>query len=286
LAELFSLRACLEIANQAKREQIIPARTRLYVGDIIAISRLAGKGTAKGADMHLLVRDENEHFRVAGVVEVKSYACSESRMRKQIASHLSRILSGLVICGTECQPSRISIGTGQRRPAIRVMVTPSTWKLPRTFRFEDKGEESFLHVDELRSPLPHDDVKRVADHEWRVVLRWSQEALAATAYEMTFWYMAKVGEVIYANGVPEYWSGMTPSQAGQNAAKMMLYYAILRARTRYESQRAIALYNAYGFGYALGANFMDINGRREVLFFEDLREILAKGRTKHGCRIG
>jgi hypothetical protein len=62
---------------------------------------------------------------------------------------------------------------------------------------------------------------------------------------MTFWYMEKIGEVIYSKFVPKGWEEMTPAEAGRNAAKMMLYYAILRCRTMREEQRAIALYNSY-----------------------------------------
>jgi hypothetical protein len=97
--------------------------------------------------------------------------------------------------------------------------------------------------------------------------------------------MEKFGEVRYAGGVPPYWAGMTPAEAGRNAAKVMLYSAILRARTRAEDSCAVALYNSYGFGPALGMNFRDARGRREMLWFEDLREILATGRTKRNCRI-
>jgi hypothetical protein len=47
---------------------------------------------------------------------------------------------------------------------------------------------------------------------------------------MTFWYMGKVGEAIYSHGVPKEWAEMTPAEAGCNAIKMMLYYAIRRCR--------------------------------------------------------
>jgi hypothetical protein len=65
----------------------------------------------------------------------------------------------------------------------------------------------------------------------------------------------------------------------------MLYYAILRCRTPRENQRTIALYNTYGFGYALGMSFRNAEGRREMLWPQDLDEILQSGKTKHGCRI-
>ena len=50
-------------------------------------------------------------------------------------------------------------------------------------------------------------------------------------------------------------------------------------------QKAIALYNIYSFGYALGMNFRNKAGRREMLWPEDLDEIAAKGCNKDGCRI-
>ncbi len=80
--------------------------------------------------------------------------------------------------------------------------------------------------------------------------------------------------------MPREWSEKTAKQAAQNAVKMMLYYAILRARSVREASRATALYNSYGFGYALGSNFVSRHGRRELLFFEDLHEILATGRSR------
>jgi hypothetical protein len=121
--------------------------------------------------------------------------------------------------------------------------------------------------------------------EWQVTLRWSKEALNAAAYGMTFWFMEKVGEVVYSRGVPKNWEEMTPAEAGQNAAKMMLYYAILRCRTARENQRAIALYNSYCFGYALGMNFRNPRGKREMLWPQDLDEILKDGQNRDGCKI-
>ena len=111
-------------------------------------------------------------------------------------------------------------------------------------------------------PMDGDWIARSGEREWHVRLRWSDEALAAAAYEMTFWYMASVGESVFRDGVPGSAGGTTPAEAGRNAAKRALYYAGIRARSLRERQRAIALYNAYGWGYALGANFVDKRGRR------------------------
>ena len=130
-----------------------------------------------------------------------------------------------------------------------------------------------------------DEIKQVGDNEWRITLRWSKEALAEAAYEMTFWYMEKIGEIIYSKSLPKGWEKMTPAEAGRNAAKMMLYYAILRCRSIREEQRAIALYNSYGYGYALGMNYKNAEGRREMLWPQDLDEILSAGKTKNGCTL-
>jgi len=140
------------------------------------------------------------------------------------------------------------------------------------------------------------------DTHWRVELRWSREALAAVACEMTFWFMSKMGELIYKDGVPPEWSEMSPAEAGYNSAKEKLYHAIrpyavkeaaskepgkprLTRKEVLEMQRTIALYNCYSFGYMLGMNFKNPQGRREMLWPGDLDEILAKGQTEQGGRI-
>ena len=138
------------------------------------------------------------------------------------------------------------------------------------------------------SKTPNEGPKLVqtGENERRITLGWSHEALAEAAYEMTFWYMGKVGERIFSERKPKEWSEMTPSEVGRNAIKMMLYYAILRCRTLWEFRRAVELHNVYGFGYTLGKSFRDKNGRRDMLWAEDLEEIAATGITKHGKTIG
>jgi hypothetical protein len=150
-----------------------------------------------------------------------------------------------------------------------------------TYWFEEHDGSSFLRVEPAIPPVAQDRVESLGPDRCKVTLRWSEEALADAAYAMTFWYMGELGRLLYTGrDLPKEWSGMSPEEAGQNAVTMMLYYAPLRARTRWESSRATALYNSYGFGYALGSSFVDRKGRREVLFYEDLHEILATGRSR------
>ena len=179
------------------------------------------------------------------------------------------------------------MGCGPKTSILRITVQPSDWRPPRTFRFENTERGRLLRVDETVTPPEDDQVTNLGDDRWHIILKPSKEAIAQAAYEMTFWYMEKVGEIIYSDpdAMPKGWQEMTPAEAGRNAAKMMLYYAILRCRTPRENQRAIALYNTYGFGYALGMSFRNAEGRREMLWPQDPDEILHSGKTKHGCRI-
>lgn len=287
LTELLAVSPCLNILRQLQAEKRLPREARLYVGDAVWSASRKGTGFAKGADFHILAEHHstkiNPSVVVFGVAEVKSYFCSPKLLRQQLNQHFDRAPRGLRIGRVEYLPNQISIGAG-RQPA-RINVMPARWTLPRTFHFEQKAGRKFLHVDFPVPPNSKDLENRAGPMEWNVTLRWSKEALNAAAYGMTFWFMEKVGEILYSNGVPKDWSEMTPVEAGQNAAKMMLYYAILRCRTARENQRAIALYNSYSFGCALGMNFRNPKGRREMLWPQDLDEILVNGQNKEGCKI-
>jgi len=286
VTELLASNACMRLMQYLQRNGDLPANARLYVGDSVGVHRPNGKGVLKGGDLHILV-DEGEAggdagITVAGVVEVKSYIPSQNRLREQLDRHVRRVASGLRVDGVDYSAKNVNVGYGPRRRVTHITVVPSDWKLPRSFRFEVLESGHMLRV-EPGIPRKDDEITQNRDDEWRITLKWSKESLAQAAFEMTFWYMEKVGEVIYSESVPSAWKNMTPAEAGRNAAKMMLYYALLRCSTGREQQRAIALYNSYCFGYALGMNFRNAKGRREMLWVEDLDEILTAGKTKHGC---
>jgi hypothetical protein len=289
ITELLAAAPCMWILKKMQKEHYLPPSAKLYAGDSVLVARRKGRGFAKGADLHFLCEHcssrGNRSLVVNGVVEVKSYYCSPKRLKKQLDKHLARAQRGLRIREIEYTTNHITIGNDRRGKAIRVGILPAHWLLPRTFRFEPKGDNRFLSVDEGHPHETENKITRVAEDYWQVVLRWSKEAISEAAYELTFWYMEKVGEVIYASGVPKEWSEMSPAEAGRNAAKMMLYYAIRRCRTKREEQRAIALYNSYCFGYALGMNYRNSKGHREMLWPVDLDEILVNGCTKHGNRF-
>ncbi len=284
---LWGPRACVQLAAQLRRRRRLPAGARWYVGDAVRVPSARGRAAAKAADLHLLIRDDasDNRITVAGVAEVKSYRRRQKQVTGQLDKHVQRLAHGLCVCGQSFPPGSVRLLRRDHEGLIRVRVVPDDWKLPRTFRFEPTKSGRALIVDDAPPVTKVDSIKQVGPDEWRVTLRWSAEALASAAYEMTFWYMAKVGEVAYASGdMPADWD-MTPAQAGRNAAKMMLYYALLRCAHGPQEQRAIALYNAYSFGYSLGMNFRDAMGRREMLWPQDLHEIAKAGRTRSGSRI-
>ncbi len=289
VTELLAAKACLRLQEQLQQHGELPPNARLYVGDAVCVHPARGKGLLKGADLYILIEecrpDAALNIAVAGVTEVKSYIRSESRLGEQLDQHLRRATLGLWVAGVDYPAEAVKVGYGKDRRGIRIAVLPSDWKLPRSFQFEDSENGRLLNVDRGEPPRKDDEITHIGDNGWRIVLRWSKEALAEAAYEMTFWYMEKIGEVIYSKSVPKDWGAMTPAEAGRNAAKMMLYYAILRCRTIREEQRAVALYNSYGYGYALGMNYKNAEGRREMLWPQDLHEILSAGKTKRGCSL-
>jgi CxxC-x17-CxxC domain-containing protein len=297
LAEMLATEPCLHIVRELQAEKRLPREARLYVGDAVWAASREGEGFAKGADLHILTARRSPKtspsVAIGGVAEVKSYICRPEVVRRQLDRHIVRAQRGLRVGELVYAPEQITVGWKGGREAVRIAVLPAKWKLPRTFSFKHTGGRKFLQVKPGVPknwqpgvlPDPADSVERVGPLEWRVTLCWSKEALDAAAYEMTFWYMEKVGEVLYSNGVPKGWERMTPAEAGQNAAKMMLYYAILRCRTVRENHCAIALYNSYSFGCALGMNFRNAKGQRQMLWPQDLDEILATGQNKDGCKI-
>ncbi|MCX6865250.1 MAG: hypothetical protein NTV46_03340 [Verrucomicrobia bacterium] len=304
VTELLAAAACLRLMRDPRLG--LPAGARLYVGDTVMVPRKSGKGQLKAADLHVLLINEKPEapsVTVAGVVEVKSGRVSAHAMERQIEQHIRRARQALRISGMDYPGGTIRIGHGPAARILRITVQPSNWLLPRTLRFECVGENRQLVLDPAISPWDGDQFIPMGDDRWHIALRWSMEAITAAAYEMTFWFMEKVGESLFTqeNGqpspLPPEWADMDAAEAGRNAVKMMLYDTILHypgkrdesnPLTRKEAHvlnRAIALYNCYGFGYALGMNFRNKEGRREMLWPQDLDEIAEKGCTEAECRI-
>lgn len=289
IAELLAAKPCMELMRRLQSNNELPKNTRLFIGDSVKVHAKKGKQLSKGADLYFILeelfKDSLTIISILGVVEVKSYNCSEKQIKKQLNRHLESVKRGLRISNVDYPSDQVNIGYEKDPYVLQISVLPSSWKLSRSFQFVDSEGGRLLKVGKDIPLRKYDESIQTGENEWRITLEWSNEALAEAAYEMTFWYMEKIGEVIYTKTVPKGWEGMTQAEAGRNAVKMMLYYAILRCRNKLEEQRAIALYNCYSYGYALGMNFKNKEGKRKMLWPEDLVEILAFGKTKSGCII-
>ncbi len=296
LAELVAAAPAVHLLRRLQQGGAISRNANLYIGDAVMAPQTNGRGRAKAGDVHVLERslseDGAEAVKVCAVGEIKSHRDGESKVHHQLKQHLARCQHGLTVEGKSFPPDRITVDPDQT-PSF--WVVPASWKLPREFRFEERGGRTLLHVEPSKDPTGKEKIDRTATGRWRITVRWSHEALAAAAFDLTFWYMERVGEAAFTTAGANPWPEMTPAEAGRNAATSALYYAIRRSEARYEAEpnkknrhersRAIALYNMYGFGYALGMNFYDAKRRRKMLWVQDLREILANGTTADGYRI-
>jgi len=279
LAEVLSLGTASRILSDLSSRGVVPTSTRLYVGD--AAVPVSSRGRAKGADLHYLATDTSPAV-LAGVGEVKSFPTTPARLAKQLSSHTSRALQQLEYRESPTSPTFRVAPTARTTGVFRVSACPSRWKLSREYRFEESEGRSFLIQAPLPS-IPDDCVTEIGEHR-HIELGWSHEALAAEAYGLTYWYMEQLGTDLFAEHASP-WPEMNPEESGVNAAKQSLYYAILRSTNRQAEQRAIALYNAYGFGYALGSNYKDRKGHRRMLWPEDLRELLGGRSVGRECWI-
>jgi hypothetical protein len=93
VAELLASKACLHLMKRLQEDSELPGNARLYVGDSVGIRGVKGKGLFKGADLHIMIEERNPDtasiITVAGLVEVKSYILSQSRLCKQLDRHLA-----------------------------------------------------------------------------------------------------------------------------------------------------------------------------------------------------
>ena len=263
LAELLAVGPCVRLFEDLRRSGRLPADARIYVGDATLLKAGASERWAKGMDVAVLHATPSGLTRVAGVAEVKSYALTQKRLEGQIGRQLRRARRGILICDANGACDERTVETDSFDSCIRIGIVPAKWRLPRRFRLDGPDGEQGLFVERPVPPKSEDSFVQVGAASWRGTLRWSHEALASAAFEMTFWLMGKIGALAYVDNRPKEWADMSPEACGRNAAKMMLYYAILCSRTPKEERPAIALYNAYGFGYALGTSFKTQRGNEK-----------------------
>lgn len=274
LAELLSIKPCLELVYQLQNEGQLPKGINLYWGDMVQ-ARHQTRGISgepnekwgsfiKGPD-GLIIEQISSHanpdkvLKIHGVIEVKSRSLSKKNVLAQIERHISRLNGGVKLSGVIWPPTQINFSK-----MIRIIVEPSTWKLNRDWISikTDRGREIILSEP---SKLPiQTRIEKLQSNFWRIQLAWSEELLNHTAYETTFWYWYQVGRSVYSGkSMPKGWEHLSPEEAGYNAIIMMLYYMPLRYISKRHQRLAIKLYNVYSFGYPLAAE------SREMLWPED-----------------
>lgn len=283
LAELLGVQPCLELMEKLKKENRLPGGLHVYWGDALReYTRIAGKNDqndtrwyrpTKGADGLLVehirgpVTGSMEKVKVHGIVEIKSMKVSIRKISEQIDRHARRLSGGLELLKYKFPGEKVEIVDPG---LIKIMIVPSNWKLSREFHFEDDNDGSQKMVfPEPSPPKINNKIEELEHGFFRIILVWSKEVLEQAGYEMTYGYMAEVGEHVYSNpekDLPEAWKGMSPAEAGYNAIKQMLYYMPLRGRflSKRKTNLAVRLYNVYSFGYPLGID------SKKMLWPEDI----------------
>jgi len=276
LAELLALEPCIKLINQLIHDGKLPTNIELYWGETIQERRNIGVSYkkdvvkwgnfTKGAD-GILSEKISEYknksldtIKIRGIVEVKSMSISSNKVLYQINKHFIRLNGGVKLMEREWPATDqlfVPLETNDKSaPSVfRVMVIPSTWKLSREWKSVKTDKARIIEFPAPSEPPVQTKFEEIKPNFWRITLAWSEEILSQAAYEMTFWYMSQVGEYIYTKKtLPKEWQYMTPSQAGYNAIKMMLYYIPLRYISRRQVRLATRLYNVYSFGYPLGVD--------------------------------
>jgi hypothetical protein len=151
------------------------------------------------------------------------------------------------------------------KDVVKIFIVPSSWTLSRKFEFKEEGDKQVMIPPPLDIPPVFTTTNELTPNTWKIELSWSREAIEQAAFEMTYWYMSKVGASIFKNiPLPKGWEDMSPEEAGYNAIRMMLYYTPLRPISRLVETKATKLYNVYCFGYPIGVD------SKSMLWTEDL----------------
>lgn len=254
LAEIVALDPVLTLIERLTTDKVVPHEVHLYWGECVHERSVRNDSPSpawrKGADGVVASRAAGRGLTVHAVIEVKSMPRSWTTIARQVDGHVARLQAGVRLCGEEWAPERIESGSGE---PVRIMVRPSLWKLDRAWRSEVTPQGTrLLHSAPRSAPPVTSHLVEVGPRTWAITLDWSAEALAEAAYEMTLWFMAHVGTYVYERkALPVAWRAMSHDDAGRNAVRQALYYALDADLSRRQRLHALRLYNIYGFGYPL-----------------------------------
>jgi hypothetical protein len=280
VGELLAAGQVARLFRGFERQGRLPKGCRIGAGDRVSTSQQHGKGKLKGPDF--LAFSADGAMTAHGIAEVKSYKKRHSKLFEQIGGQVARMRSGISLGDSSFRGAHVAPGF------VRVAVLPADWKLPRGFRLETEEGRTWFVPDAAIPSRSDEAVIELDMASFAVTLSWSREALAEAGMALTMCYMQQVGEAIYRGGVPREWAGMSPAEAGDNAARMVLHQAVIyfvdavRASTqgsaeakrlRLAASTATLLYNTYCFGYAIAKAHGYRRRRPRMLFYEDLVEL-------------
>jgi|GEM_PF-2921737 len=136
LAELLACRPVARLVSDLQALGHLPESTRLFVGDAVKAPASRTGQFVPAADFHLLSGpcgpSQTGLVDLLGVGEVKSYALSRRRLRRQIRRHLERAAHGLRLPSATIPARRIRVAGPDGRLPLRIGIVPGSWKLPRT----------------------------------------------------------------------------------------------------------------------------------------------------------
>ncbi len=269
LGELLAMKPVIDLVHSLQQTTSLPKDLQIFWGDMIKVRSKQRKGSmkpghyVKGAD-GLLVQKMNNSIIVHGVVEVKSKPAGKDAV-DQLNKHCSNLERGLKLETTEYPADSIKISESG---LVKILVMSSDWELNRELVPNDKTDlrSTIVYIDPYGKPQDT-QVNKTEPDMWKIILGWSREAIEQAAYEMTFYYMAELGERVFTeNPKPKDWADMSPENAGMNAIKEMLYSLPLRPLTDTQVWLAAQIYNIYSFGYPLG---LDHGRKYEMLWWEN-----------------
>ncbi len=278
VGELLALAPCSELVETLRDRGDLNGGTVLHWGTTIRqrqARRMRGgleerqwTGYAWGAD-GLLSRTADVSgstgetgLIVDGIVEVKSGEASPAEIDDQIESHLARMEGGLELEGAIWSGNQIRLAA----KLVRIAVRSSRWRVSRHRRepglraqplrraiFRPNRAPEVFDIGQAVPPTVHPEIRERRARHWLIELNWSVQALREAAFEMSLWYMGRIGARMLADRPATPRSNLTAEERGINRVKEALRSATLRPLTQKQDAKTVFLYNAYCYGFAAAA---------------------------------
>lgn len=282
LAELLSIKPCLELLKKLKKNNKVSKGVELILGNEIKEKCILKKKRniwgyyLKGADGLFVEKkikgiENNNRISVCGIIEIKSMYRSKKAMLCQVENHIKRLNGGIKINNIEYflngihpkNPSKPCVNS--KNKYIKILILPNQNNILIDYSIKESENGHIIETNENKNSSIYDIIEEIDKDVWKITLNWSEEYLEKAAYEMAGWYMSEIGEAIFEKKViPKEWKNMTGREIGLNNIKMMLYYTLLCEISVENERTANKLYNIFSFGYKIGKE------HKEMLWFEDL----------------